>query len=282
MRRAARETGTPHRGATLLRDFLKVCEAMAFAHSRGVIHRDLKPDNIMLGSHGEVLVMDWGLAKPLGAEGVEVDMRRFGVDEQADPLQTQDGDVMGTPAYMSPEQASGRIDQIDQKSDVFALGAVLYTILTLELPYTARDSVSILDQILEGRLIPPRERVPEAVIPAELEAAVLKAMAREPDERYPRVQEFQGDLEAYLDGRRLQAASYNPVQILAIQDALADFVRNRTCIIIAHRFSTLSFCDRILVVNEGRIESEGTHETLMNDSSTYRDLFERQLNLGVR
>ncbi len=142
---------------TLLTDFQKVCDALAFAHSRGVIHRDLKPANIMLGKFGEVLVMDWGLAKIVGTKGALRDDATAGASEvtvigarreQSEVFSTMDGSIMGTPHYMSPEQAAGEIETLDARSDLFALGIILYEILTLERPFTGRSAA---EAILAGR-----------------------------------------------------------------------------------------------------------------------------------
>jgi serine/threonine-protein kinase len=187
----------------LLRAMVRVCEALAFAHSRGVIHRDLKPANVMLGEFGEVLVMDWGLARL--AEEADIDSSRTGLVAETDPLETQEGHVLGTPAYMPPEQAEGKVGRIDERSDVYALGALLYTILTGEPPFRGANSRATLVLVVEGRLVGPRERVPGAMIPPALEAIVLKAMARRPDDRYRSVEELQADLEAHLLGRRGRA-----------------------------------------------------------------------------
>ena len=118
---------------TLLTIFLKVCDAVAFAHSRGVLHRDLKPENVMVGEYGEVLVMDWGLAKVVGAEKGEARPVPTGSGRlgPASPALTLDGQILGTPAYMAPEQARGEIGSLDGRTDVYSLGAILYTLLVL-------------------------------------------------------------------------------------------------------------------------------------------------------
>ncbi|MBI4615366.1 MAG: tetratricopeptide repeat protein [Planctomycetes bacterium] len=208
----------------LLPVFLKVCDAIAFAHSRGVIHRDLKPANVMTGEFGEVLVMDWGLAKieghPDTAEAaVAPDLASGAVagrvlDGGANPLRTQDGALMGTPAYMPPEQARGEVSRIDRRSDIYSLGAILYEILALEPAFTGKTPWAVIEKVSRGELVPPSRRAPHRAIPRELEAAVMKAMAPEPDDRYQSVALLRRDIEAYLSGHTLAAARYNPWEVL--------------------------------------------------------------------
>ncbi len=198
---------------------LKVCEAMAYAHSKGVIHRDLKPANVMVGAFGEVYVMDWGLAHVLGRKdrhdlrlrpefgsslsSVRTERRGERDDSDDSPLVTMDGDVMGTPAYMPPEQARGEVDQLSARSDVYAIGAMLYHLLARKMPYVPRgarvSSRTMLLWVLEG---PPK---PLALlrqdIPAELVAICDKAMARDAADRYPNTQSLAEDLRAYLEHR---------------------------------------------------------------------------------
>ncbi len=190
-----------------LRDFTKICDAVAFAHSRGVIHRDLKPQNIMVGEFGEVMVMDWGLARVEGETEVPREGSCF--DAPGEVSRTTDGTVMGTPAYMPPEQARGEIDRIDRRSDVYSLGAILYEILTGVPPYPGGSPWEVLKSAAAGKPVPPSER---ATVPRELEAVVLKAMDPNPDVRYSEAHELKADVEAYLDGRILSAARYNFAQ----------------------------------------------------------------------
>src|SRR5262249_16752838 len=133
----------------LLRRFLDVCNAIDYAHNRGVLHRDLKPGNIMLGKFGETLVVDWELAKSHGQSGPEagsatLDERTLVPQTGSDLRGTEFGARLGTPAYMSPEQAAGRIDELGPASDVYSLGATLYCVLTGRAPFTTSDLPDLL------------------------------------------------------------------------------------------------------------------------------------------
>jgi serine/threonine protein kinase len=170
-----------------LRIFLKACEAVAFAHANGVVHRDLKPDNIMLGPFGEVLVMDWGTAKLLRAPEPVVEDVNEGPVETSVQNQTDHGIIIGTPDYMSPEQASG-LGQIDGRADVYSLGAVLRFLF----------SKSDLD----------KRSVPESAL-RRLRAITDKAMAVEPGERYATVEELANDVSRFLDSEPISAYREN-------------------------------------------------------------------------
>jgi len=207
----------PPRLIERLTSFLKICEALSFAHARGVIHRDLKPANIMIGQFGEVQVMDWGLAKVVGQaeEEIDLELSPCAVDAgSGDPDLTGQGSVLGTPAYMPPEQARGDIAQLDQRSDIYSLGAILYEILSLRPPYTGENALEVIAQVNLGKLIPPSQRAPLRTIPWELEAVVVKAMKLRQQDRYSRVELMRQELQAFLDGRTLSAARYSAGQRL--------------------------------------------------------------------
>ncbi|MGE0431343.1 MAG: tetratricopeptide repeat protein, partial [Planctomycetota bacterium] len=192
----------------ILEVFGKICDAIAFAHHRGVIHRDLKPANVMIGEWGEVLVVDWGLARPLASSTpstVRTD-RRDGASDI-----TLDGDVFGTPAYMPPEQASGRIDEVDERADIFALGAILYEMLTLHVPYEGRNARETLAKATRRDLVPPRQRAPQRAIPREIHAIVMKAMAARPADRYATVGDLRADLAAWTTHTRGSAWRDGPI-----------------------------------------------------------------------
>jgi serine/threonine-protein kinase len=182
----------------LLGRFIDVCNAIEYAHNRCVLHRDLKPGNIMLGKYGETLVVDWGLAKTIGedsgADYYEEQPVRPAAAEQS--AATQLGRVVGTPAYMSPEQASGRIDLLGPATDIYALGATLYHLLTGTAPFSFASSESILANVQMGLFRTPRNVKPN--VPRALEAVCLKAMARRADERYASARAVADDIERYL------------------------------------------------------------------------------------
>jgi serine/threonine protein kinase len=228
------ETCTQYPLSALLTVFMKVADALAFAHSRGVLHRDLKPANLMMGAFGEVLIMDWGLAKRL-AEGdpapekddlghlaspsqpgnpVEEDGSGISISSEG-RFQTLQGMVVGTPPYLPPEQAAGGAG-LDTRSDIYVMGVILYEILTLRPPLDIADPQAALAAICRGALIPLEERIkvpdPDGTPPPKLVhcpgnkppeglvAIVQKAMQRDPALRYQKVEDLQSDIIAFQNG----------------------------------------------------------------------------------
>jgi serine/threonine-protein kinase len=191
----------------LLGRFLDVCDAVAYAHSRGVLHRDLKPGNIMLGKFGETLVVDWGLAKSVGRPDVarsegELTLRP---ESGSGVKSTEIGAQVGTPAYMSPEQAAGRLDELGQASDVYSLGATLYCLLTGKPPFADCDLAELLAQVERGEFAPPAAVNPR--VDGGLEAICKKAMALRPRDRYTSPRELAEDIEHWLADEPLAALS---------------------------------------------------------------------------
>ncbi|MEI9894675.1 MAG: protein kinase [Chthoniobacter sp.] len=243
--------------STLLTVFQKVCDALAFAHSKGVIHRDLKPANIMLGEYGEALVMDWGLAKLLSREEhrtsklkppplADADTQHPSEAEATTIGPTLSGTVMGTPQYMPPEQANGEVEMMDERTDIYALGAILYYILTLRPPFHGRSSAEIVQNVRAGRIIPfaeacAKKRLPHwpgGRLPESLAAVALKAMSFERADRYPTVKVLQVEIRAYQNGFATSAENAGAWKILGL------FLR---------RHRTLSFAAGLILLSGRRL-----------------------------
>jgi serine/threonine-protein kinase len=184
----------------------KVCDALAFAHSRGVIHCDVKPANVMVGEFGQVFLMDWGIARLIAPSGgAAPDSGREPTNTPAKGGATfdessTDNSVIGTPSYMSPEQARGDRRRLDVRSDVFLLGATLYEVLTRRPPHAGADRVETLARAVAGDFPSPREVAGEAAVPLELERIVMRATAKDPKDRYPSVAALKDDLVKFMRG----------------------------------------------------------------------------------
>ncbi|MCC6623642.1 MAG: protein kinase [Deltaproteobacteria bacterium] len=185
-KRPTGEHALPHR----LEIFLHVLDTIAYAHERGVLHRDLKPENVMVSAHGEVLVMDWGLAKTIGAE--------------RDELSTE-GQMIGTPAFMSPEQADGQSQGLDARSDLFSLGLVFFEVVTLRHAREGATFEDILKQAISGRREPIRHVSPKESIPRELAAIIRKATEPVRADRYASVADLAADVRRFLHDESVHA-----------------------------------------------------------------------------
>jgi hypothetical protein len=177
--------------------FLKVCDALSFAHARGVVHGDIKPDNIMVGTFGEVYVMDWGLAHLV--EACDPTVGRVKIARPVSSPRFSDG-PLGTPAYMPPEQAVGRVAEIEPRSDVFALGAILYHILVGGPPFVGDTVDDIVAAARDARFAPPEVAAPPGTVPPGLARVVERAMRREKDERYPDVKTLKLEVQRAMRG----------------------------------------------------------------------------------
>jgi WD40 repeat protein/tRNA A-37 threonylcarbamoyl transferase component Bud32 len=186
----------PLEQVALLNAFVATCNAVAYAHSRGVIHRDLKGQNVVLGDFGEVVVLDWGFAKVLGRAEGSIEAAPVVLAAEAGPCHTVQGQVIGTPAYMAPEQAEGRTDRIDRRTDVYGLGAILYELLTGRPPFAGAEVEEVLRQVREAE--PARPRQVWAGVPRALEAVCLRALAKEPAKRYPSAGELAREVQRWL------------------------------------------------------------------------------------
>jgi len=189
----------------LLRRFIDLCNAVQYAHSRGILHRDIKPANVMLGKHGETLVVDWGLAKVVGRTHPlkQTDETTLRPSSGSGTHPTIMGSAMGTPAYMSPEQAAGDLDNLGPASDVYSLGATLFCLLTGRPAFTGSSVRINLEWVKKGEFPSPRDVKPE--VPRPLEAICLKAMALSPSDRYGSPRELVDDIERWIADETVSA-----------------------------------------------------------------------------
>ena len=213
-----RRTYTLHR---LLEIFIGACNGVAFAHSHGILHCDLKPGNLMVGDYGEVLVMDWGMARyradlDQGGAGSKMDLDLECELDSAPPDPPSESKVVlgGTPAFMPPEQLTGEVTEPTEAADVYGLGAILYTMLTWKTAPidTTLPSEEVMRRAVAGRIVPPRKAAPRAaLVPLELEAICRKAMARDYHKRYAKVSDLLRDIRNYLDGYPVEVYSPTPL-----------------------------------------------------------------------
>ncbi len=186
--------------------YTRVCNATVFAHSQRILHLDIKPDNVNLGNYGEVLLLDWGLATAMP------DPAENG-DDVAPPGRTT---AKGTPGFMAPEQATGESARFDERTDVYALGALLYTMLTLQCPLAGKSVDEMLQLTMRGEIPPPSEVAPGRSIPAALEAICRKAMQLNPENRYPNAAELRADIQAFNAGFATEAEHASPLRKTAL------------------------------------------------------------------
>jgi Tfp pilus assembly protein PilF len=188
----------------LLNVFVNLCQTVSYAHSRGVIHRDLKPDNVMVGAYGETLVLDWGLAKVIGSPEESSDpYAQIRLSSTDDTLATMEGSIKGTPAYFAPEMAEGIVENVDQLSDVYLLGSVLYSILTGRPPRQAKKMKELLEMARTKPPDPPRQIKPGVSKP--INAICMKALAHDKKERYASATALAEDVQRYLAGEPVTA-----------------------------------------------------------------------------
>jgi serine/threonine protein kinase len=217
----------------LLRRFIDVCNAIGYGHSRGIIHRDIKPANVMLGKFGETFVVDWGLAKRMSdsEEPADPDASKIEPVSGSGSNPTTMGSTVGTPAFMPPEQAEGRLDELGAPSDVYGLGATLYYLLTRQAPVSGEHASEILEKVRRGEIQPPREVNPHT--PPALQAICLHAMALAPEDRYQTPQQLADDIEKWI--------ADEPVSVLAesVSQRLGRWMRRHRSLALATATSLL-------------------------------------------
>ena len=235
-----------YRLASLLEIFMKICDAIAYAHSRGIIHLDLKPDNVKISGFGEVIVCDWGLSRLIDDADPELIMKDGVAGPLADINRTINGAVKGTPGYMAPEQAKAENDQKTHLTDIYSLGAILYSILTLERPVIGKNTEDIIVNTAIGNFTTPQKRSPERRIPYSLEAVVMKAMSTDPKDRYESVEALQNEVRSYQEGFATEAenAPFHRLLVLLFKRHSALSILTSAAIVVI-TLTTYSFLDRI-------------------------------------
>ncbi len=283
----------------LLNIFLRVCEAVAYAHSKCVIHRDLKPENIMIGDFGEVLLMDWGLAKIIkgnSSDSTKDPKKNINFDgiesilmenQRKDMIKTLHGQIMGTPGFMPPEQALGNINDVDERSDVYALGGILYNILTLQKTVNETNIRKIINQIVKGNFKPPIEfnkdyifsHCPDGKIPEVLSAISMKAMQGSPGDRYQSVPEIQNDIEKYLGGfaTTVEDNSFFYLLKLMIKRNRKEFLSG-TIVLFVILTLTLGF---VLKIVEAKNLAEHNLNRFLQEQSVRKDVSKRLLTQAI-
>lgn len=216
----------------LLEIFIKVCDAVAYAHNSGLLHLDLKPDNIQVDRFGQVIVCDWGLSrykKPLAAErkGIEI--------ESGNKKVTLSGEFTGSPGYMSPEQVLKPLSELANSSDIYSLGCILYEILTLKMPIEHGPLKTMLQQTVAGDITPPSLKSPSRIIPASIEAVCLKALAKEPRSRYASSEDLSREIHAFRSGFATEAEK-------------AGFIKNLALLVTRHKMSSTIFATASIVI----------------------------------
>jgi len=216
--RAIREAKSLRERLALLPHFIDLCNAIAYAHSRHVVHRDIKPANVMVGEFGETVVLDWGLAKArkgldAHASVIEQSIQSMNLGSDVKSAKTNYGQLIGTPAYMPPEQALGHTDKIDERSDIYSLGVVLYEILTGHLPFKAKTIKDLITNVIYEEPRSIREVEPNT--PLELAAICERAMRKSPSQRYKSAKELADEVTRFQSGALVDAYVYSTADLMS-------------------------------------------------------------------
>jgi WD40 repeat protein len=263
----------------LLSHFAGLCNAIAYAHSRGVVHRDIKPDNVMIGEFGETIVLDWGIAKIQGEPDMPGARQPRGVAVLGE---TSQGDLVGTPLFMSPEQARGEVDEIDEASDVWSLGVVLYVLLCGRPPFLGKTTEEVVALVTQGKYVPVQQVEPLA--PSELSAVLERALQVDKARRYPSVREFAADVAAFMSGARVMAYEYSALELFRRfyrrnrAAAIVGLVALLSLLIVATELQRriLTARDRALLAERNALDKEHAARQSLAEVFT-----ERALNAGA-
>jgi len=262
---------TTEKKLKLLPHFIDVCNAVAYAHSMGVIHRDIKPDNIMVGPYGETFLVDWGIAKAPNLPEIKdpdsVDITASSIDSGVNIADTIVGSVIGTPSYMPPEQASGKIDKVDDRSDIYSLGAVLYRVLTGTRPFASNNVYKTINETINGKLSHVLELNPE--IPPEIAEVAMKALSREKENRYSSASEITEEISSWMSGGKVSVYNYSSIELLK------KFYNKNKGLSIALIALTLVVISALTLVsysltNEQKARKEADSALLMKETETRR------------
>ena len=288
IREGNKETIKQYSLVRLLNIFSKICDAIAFAASKNIVHRDIKPENIMIGQYGEVFVMDWGIAKVLNSEDIkqmsnntplpQYDpdfIKTISCDASVNVSSTFHGQILGTPSFMAPEQVQPQHMPLTPRADIYALGGLLYTILTLAHPHEKDNLEKLFKEKLSGKIIPPHLRIknaphlPDKRVPYSLSAVVMKAMQTEPINRYASANELQDDVQHWLDGYATNAEGASQARLIQLL-----FMRHRrlsltlVTLLIVAAFAMYQNHTRLEIALE---EQEEASILASNTENQYRD-----------